>query len=87
LNLLILITQDAITRVFYEMGIGSLSSVYDFYQSRVVDYHARLMQKCINMRDEYEQMRKPRTALSSTDQLSALKLALNSFVSFLPIST
>lgn len=63
---------DAITRVFYEMGIGSLSSVYDFYQSRVVDYHARLLQKCIDMRDEYEQLRKPRTA-TSAEELSASK--------------
>jgi hypothetical protein len=42
-----------VERVFYEMGIGSVRTLHEFYQTRVLKYHERMLRECNSLHDEY----------------------------------
>ncbi|XP_067140328.1 STAGA complex 65 subunit gamma isoform X1 [Centruroides vittatus] len=58
---------DVIEQVFHEAGIGSITTLHNFYQSRMIDYHKFLFQTCQQLLEEYERLRTPemKTDLSS----------------------
>lgn len=46
-------------RVFYEMGVGSVRTLHEFYQTRVLKYHERVLNKCASLHDEYSSLAVP----------------------------
>ena len=46
-------------QVFHEMGIGSPLVLHDFYQNRVVKYHANMERTCHSLRLDYSRIRNP----------------------------
>ncbi|KAJ9580648.1 hypothetical protein L9F63_024171 [Diploptera punctata] len=44
---------DAMERVFYDMGIGSMTVLHEFYQRRVLRYHKRMLEICNVLQEEY----------------------------------
>ncbi|XP_046676176.1 STAGA complex 65 subunit gamma-like [Homalodisca vitripennis] len=45
---------DAMERVFHEMGLGSVTRLHDFYQSRVLQYRDQCQEKCQKLVQQYE---------------------------------
>ncbi|XP_056010203.1 STAGA complex 65 subunit gamma-like [Ostrea edulis] len=50
---------DIAEQVYHEIGIGSVTNVRDFYQSRVINHHAAMQQTCIQLMTEYEKLNQP----------------------------
>ncbi|XP_033611268.1 STAGA complex 65 subunit gamma isoform X3 [Cryptotermes secundus] len=50
---------DAMERVFYEMGVGSVRNLHVFYQMRVLKYHERMLRECNRLHDEYASLALP----------------------------
>lgn len=46
-------------RVFHEMNIGSVLCLHDYYQSRVVRYHEKLLEECKALNWEYNNISIP----------------------------
>jgi hypothetical protein len=46
-------------RVFYEMGAGSVGTLHGFYQTRVLRYYERVLNKCASLHDEYSSLAVP----------------------------
>lgn len=42
-------------RVFFEMGLGSVTSLHDFYQTRIIAYREEKKLECLKLMDEYKQ--------------------------------
>lgn len=53
-------------RVFYEMGVGSVRTLHEFYQTRVLKYHERMLQECNTLHNEYASLALP-TLRSAND--------------------
>lgn len=51
--------QDIVEQVYHEMGIGSVTDIHDFYQSRVINHHASMQQTCAQLMAEYEKLKQP----------------------------
>uniref|UniRef100_A0A0B6Z4R9 Bromodomain associated domain-containing protein n=1 Tax=Arion vulgaris TaxID=1028688 RepID=A0A0B6Z4R9_9EUPU len=49
---------DLIERVFHEMGMGSVTSLHDFYNQRIVAYHNKIKQQCQSVMSEYSALSK-----------------------------
>jgi hypothetical protein len=48
-----------VEQVYHEIGIGSVTNVCDFYQSRVINHHAAMQQTCVQLMAEYEKLNQP----------------------------
>ncbi|KAK6626109.1 hypothetical protein RUM43_006414 [Polyplax serrata] len=44
---------DAMERVFHEMGLGSVRCIHEYYQSKVISYHQKLLEECKALNFEY----------------------------------
>ena len=44
-------------RVFYEMGVGRMTSLHDFYQARVIKYRDNLLARCQALQQDYERLK------------------------------
>ncbi|XP_013390533.1 STAGA complex 65 subunit gamma-like [Lingula anatina] len=53
--------QDIIQQVFFEVGIGSISNLHEFYQTRVVNYHNNMLLVCQQLTEDYEKVKQPIT--------------------------
>ena len=51
--------QDAVERVLVELGVGGRGALRDFYEARVVAYHARTRRLCEDLRDDYRRLSSP----------------------------
>lgn len=51
--------SDAMERVFYEMGVGSVRTLHGFYQTRVLRYYERVLKKCACLHNEYSSIAVP----------------------------
>lgn len=40
-------------RVFHEMGLGSVRCIHDYYQTKVITYHQKLLEECKSLNWEY----------------------------------
>ncbi|KAK3778819.1 hypothetical protein RRG08_013087 [Elysia crispata] len=64
---------DIIERTFYEMGLGSVASLHEFYQRRILMYHKRMVEQCRTLMEEYttlskqQQMAERLAGVSSSD--------------------
>ncbi|XP_059163156.1 STAGA complex 65 subunit gamma-like [Physella acuta] len=47
---------DIVERVFHEMGVGSVQSVHEFYQQRVINYRDRMEEQCRLLMAEYNKL-------------------------------
>ncbi|WAQ99092.1 ST65G-like protein [Mya arenaria] len=52
-------TDDIIERVFQEFGLGSVTTIHDFYHQRVVNYHQNVEDQCVELATEYEKLKEP----------------------------
>ncbi|KAK7097852.1 STAGA complex 65 subunit gamma-like [Littorina saxatilis] len=50
---------DIMEQVFHEMGIGSVTELHDFYQTRVLSYHTNMMETCQQLVAEYDKQKEP----------------------------
>ncbi|XP_078686244.1 STAGA complex 65 subunit gamma-like isoform X5 [Branchiostoma floridae x Branchiostoma belcheri] len=50
---------DVMEQVFHEMGVGSITSLQTFWQTRMVDYHGFLQQQSRQLAEEYERVTNP----------------------------
>ncbi|XP_052793123.1 STAGA complex 65 subunit gamma-like isoform X2 [Mya arenaria] len=50
---------DIIERVFQEFGLGSVTTIHDFYHQRVVNYHQNVEDQCVELATEYEKLKEP----------------------------
>lgn len=50
---------DVIEQVFHEAGIGSITTLHNFYQNRMISYHKYLYQSCQQLLEEYDRLRIP----------------------------
>ncbi|PVD34559.1 hypothetical protein C0Q70_05835 [Pomacea canaliculata] len=55
---------DIIEKVFHEMGIGSVTTLHEFYQTRILAYHKHMIETCKHLVTEYEKLKQP-TSLKS----------------------
>ena len=46
-------------QVFYDMGIGSVTKIHEYYHTRVLKYHDHIMETCQSLLDEYEKAKNP----------------------------
>ena len=61
-------------QVFYEMGIGSVTELHDFYQSRIVNYHSNTLASCKQLLKEYNKLKEPmKNAVKSPSGSSAVQ--------------
>ncbi|XP_078452381.1 STAGA complex 65 subunit gamma isoform X2 [Lampetra fluviatilis] len=56
---------DAIEQVFQETGLGSVLDLQEFWQERVVDYHAYVLSASRHLAEEYERLLNPERVLST----------------------
>ncbi|XP_061183989.1 STAGA complex 65 subunit gamma-like isoform X2 [Saccostrea echinata] len=50
---------DIVEQVYHEMGIGSVTNIHDFYQSRIINHHTSMQQTCAQLMTEYEKLKQP----------------------------
>ncbi|XP_048243759.1 STAGA complex 65 subunit gamma-like isoform X1 [Haliotis cracherodii] len=48
---------DIVEQVFHEMSIGSVTSLHDFYQTRVIAHHQNMQDTCRGLLAEYEKLK------------------------------
>lgn len=58
--------QDVMEQVFHEMGIGSVLSLQKFWQHRIKDYHAYMLQVSKQLSEEYEKLVHPERVSEDT---------------------
>lgn len=46
-------------RVFHEMGIGSVRCIHDYYQSKIINYHNKLLEESKSLNWEYNNISIP----------------------------
>ncbi|KAH9510019.1 STAGA complex 65 subunit gamma [Bulinus truncatus] len=59
---------DIVERVFYEMGLGSITCLHNFYQQRVLTYHRRMEEQCQALMTEYSRLNKQPINLRQASQ-------------------
>ena len=57
--MMIFFQQDIMEQVFHEMGIGSVTALHSFYQTRIINYHKNMMETCKRLVNEYEKLKEP----------------------------
>ncbi|KAK3099948.1 hypothetical protein FSP39_012327 [Pinctada imbricata] len=50
---------DIVEKTFHEMGIGSVTSLNEFYHTRVLNYKINMESTCQNLMSEYEKLIQP----------------------------
>lgn len=50
---------DIMDHLFHDMGLGDVTTIHDFYQSRIVSYHHHMMKTCRQLVDDYERVKNP----------------------------
>ncbi|KAK3100748.1 hypothetical protein FSP39_024618 [Pinctada imbricata] len=50
---------DIVEKTFHEMGIGSITSLNEFYHTRVLNYKINMESTCQNLMSEYEKLIQP----------------------------
>ncbi|XP_055893089.1 STAGA complex 65 subunit gamma-like [Biomphalaria glabrata] len=72
---------DIIERVFYEMGLGSITCLNDFYQQRILAYHKKKEEQCQLLMAEYNRLNKQPISIkhapqspSGTDTLHVIRI-------------
>ncbi|KAG1690685.1 STAGA complex 65 subunit gamma [Nymphon striatum] len=48
---------NVLERVFHDIGIGNITSLEEFYESRVIQYHKNVSKNCKSLQEEYEKLR------------------------------
>nr|KAG5709235.1 hypothetical protein BaRGS_017987 [Batillaria attramentaria] len=69
--------MDIIERVFHEMGIGSVTTLHEFYQTRVLAYHKNMLEACKQSAAEYEKLQQPSGAVKSPSTTTGPKDTLH----------
>lgn len=67
-KLILFIWQDIIERVFYEMGLGSITCLNDFYQQRILAYHKKKEEQCQLLMAEYNRLNKQPISIKHAPQ-------------------
>ncbi|KAK3099569.1 hypothetical protein FSP39_006377 [Pinctada imbricata] len=52
-------SSDIVEKTFHEMGIGSVTSLNEFYHTRVLNYKINMESTCQNLMSEYEKLIQP----------------------------
>ncbi len=56
-------------QVFHEMGIGSVTQLHEFYQTRVLKYHEHMQETCQQLLDDYEKAKNPELKMTEEKQI------------------
>ena len=64
-------------QVFHEMGIGSVTTLHDFYQTRVLKYHDNMMEMCKHLVAQYDKLKQPIAAKSPSTSTVTQKDVFN----------
>ena len=64
-------------QVFHEMGIGSVATLHDFYQTRVLKYHDNMMKMCKHLVAQYDKLKQPIAAKSPSTSTVTQKDVFN----------
>ena len=56
-------------RVFHELGLGDTSVIHDFYQSRIINYHTHLTERCQSLKRDFDRMKNPEFNLNDPNFL------------------
>lgn len=59
LMLCVYFVQDIMCQVFAEMGLGSITTLHDFYQTRILHYHENMVETCQQLSQEYNKLKHP----------------------------
>ncbi|XP_071489559.1 STAGA complex 65 subunit gamma-like [Diadema antillarum] len=62
--------QDPLTQVFYEIGVGSRETLFNFWKTRIRDYHDRVTKRTEELREKYEEMQNPNYQMHAHDEKS-----------------
>lgn len=65
---------DIMEQVFHEMGIGSVTTLHEFYQNRVINYHKNMMDTCKQLVAEYDKLKEPMTLAAARSPNTGLVL-------------
>lgn len=69
---------DILEQVFHEMGIGSVTTLHEFYQTRVLSYHKNMLETCKQLVAEYEKLQQqPPSAIKSPSASTSQKDTLH----------
>ncbi|CAH1778170.1 unnamed protein product [Owenia fusiformis] len=67
--------KDPMEQVFQELGLGSVTSIHDFYQQRILGYHATMTETCQQLHRDYTKLiHQPHDLSRSTDDIKVLKI-------------
>jgi len=69
--------QDVMEQVFHEMDIGPTTALYDFYQTRILNYHEHLVSQCEQLQLEYERISNPELRAAEESKLARMKEEFN----------
>ncbi|XP_041359645.1 STAGA complex 65 subunit gamma-like [Gigantopelta aegis] len=65
---------DIIEQVFSEMGIGSVTCLHDFYQSRVIAYHDNMKQTCQQLVSQFEKLKQQKSKELQPDTFHVIRI-------------
>ncbi|XP_064608215.1 STAGA complex 65 subunit gamma-like isoform X1 [Liolophura sinensis] len=64
---------DIMCQVFAEMGLGSITTLHDFYQTRILQYHENMIETCQQLSQEYNKLKHPLENKQETFTLIKIK--------------
>jgi len=67
-----------IEEVFHEMGLGSVTSLHDFYHSRIIKHQKNIEKTCQQLMAEYEKLKQP-TMIKTMETVPVIRCSNNHF--------